>query len=340
MKGKGVKRVLAVVAGLLGMSLFVYGQEFTIKFATVAPDGSTWMNIMREYDAVVRKESGGRVGFRIYPGQVMGDESAVLRKIRVGQLQAGGFTGVGLGDVAPMVRILDTPFLVDSAAESDYLYSKFGAEFEKAFEDGGYVLLGWVEVGFVHVFTKRIITKPEDLSSLRMWTWEGDPVSAAAFSALDLNPIPLSITDVYSSLQTGLIDAFYTPPLAALALQWFTQVKYVVGAPLANSAGAVLISKRYFDKMPEDLREIVMRNGRKFMAELTTLSRRDNAKAMETLIKQGLEVIPVNQRDLKTYVDAGEVARQMLAGKLYSKDFLERIEQALREYRTTSGATR
>jgi len=315
-------------------------QEFVIKFATVAPEGSTWMSIMRQYDAAVRKESGGRIGFRIYPGQVMGDESAVLRKIRVGQLQSGGFTGVGLGDVAPLVRILDTPFLVNSADESDHLYSKFGKEFEAAFEEGGYVLLGWAEVGFVHVFTKKKITKPEDLSSIRMWTWEGDPVAAAAFSALDINPIPLSITDVYSSLQTGLIDAFYTPPLAALALQWFTQVKYVVQVPLANSAGAVLISKKFFDKMPADLQEILVRNGKKFMAELTGLSRRDNAKAMETLSRQGIEGIPVGKSDLARYVEAGERARQALAGKLYSKEFLAQVEKALQDFRASKGASR
>ncbi len=334
------KKMFFAVALLFVCAAGLHAQEYTIKFATVAPDGSTWMNIMREYDAAVRKESGGRIGFRIYPGQVMGDESAVLRKIRVGQLQAGGFTGVGMGAVAPMVRILDTPFLVRSAKETDYLTSTFGKEFEKAFEDGGYVLLGWAEVGFVHVFTKKKISKPEDLGSLKMWTWEGDPVAAAAFSALDMNPIPLSITDVYSSLQTGLIDAFYTPPLAALALQWFTQVKYVVAAPLANSAGAVLISKRYFDSLPQDLQEIVLRNGRKYMAELTTLSRQDNAKALTTLLKQGIEEIPVDKKDLQIYVDAGERARQMLAGKMYSKEFLARVEEALRTYRAEHGASK
>lgn len=324
---------------LWGWAACAHAQEFIIKFATVAPEGSTWMNIMREYDAAVRKETGGRVGFRIYPGQVMGDENAVLRKIRVGQLQAGGFTGVGMGDIAPMVRILDTPFLVNSTDESDHLYAQFGKEFEAAFAEGGYVLLGWAEIGFVHVFTKKRISKPEDLSAIRMWTWEGDPVAAAAFSALDMNPIPLSITDVYSSLQTGLIDAFYTSPLAALALQWFTQVKYVVQVPLANSAGAVLLSKRFYDKMPADLQEILVRNGRKFMAELTGLSRRDNAKAMETLTRQGIEGIPVNKSDVTRYVEAGERARQMLAGKLYSKEFLAKVEKSLRDYRTSKGAS-
>jgi TRAP-type C4-dicarboxylate transport system substrate-binding protein len=155
-----------------------------------------------------------------------------------------------------------------------------------------------------------------------------------------MNPIPLSITDVYSSLQTGLIDAFYTSPLAALALQWFTQVKYVVETPLANAAGAVLISKKFFDRMPEDLQEIVFRNGRKYMAELTRLSRKDNAKAMETLIKQGIEQVPVDERDLEIFVDAGMRARQMLAGELYTEEFLARVERALREYRSRSGSSR
>ncbi len=137
-----------------------FSQQYIIKFASIAPEGSTWMNVMKEFDAAIRKESSGRVGFRMYPSGVQGDEKTVIRKIGVGQLHAAGFTGVGLGEIAPKVRILDTPFLIRSSEEADNLYQAFDQEFQQAFEAGGYVLLGWAEVGFVYVFSNSPIKQP------------------------------------------------------------------------------------------------------------------------------------------------------------------------------------
>ncbi len=239
-----------------------YGQQYTIKFASIAPEGSTWMNVMKELDAAVQKESGGRIKFRMYPSGVQGDEKTVIRKIGVGQLHAAGFTGVGMGEIAPKVRILDTPFLIRSSEEADYLNQTFEKEFEQAFEANGYVLLGWAEVGFVYVFSNSPIHKPEDIKQIKMWVWDGDPVAETSFRALDIKPIPLSFDNVRTSLQTGLVNAFYTTPYAAIALQWYTQAKYMVDFPLTCSAGAVLLSKKYFDAMPKDLQEILLRNGK------------------------------------------------------------------------------
>jgi TRAP-type transport system periplasmic protein len=316
----------------------LFAQQYTIKFATVAPEGSTWMNVMREYDAAVRKESGGRLGFKIYGGSVQGDDKAVLKKIRIGQLHAGGFTGVAMGEIAPMVRILDTPFLVKSSAEADYLYTTFNQDFEKAFSDGGYVLLGWAEVGFVYVFTNSMISKPEDLKSLKMWVWEGDPVAETAFSVLGLRPTPLSLENVRTSLQTGLVNAFYVSPYAAIALQWYTCAKYIVDVPLTCAAGAVLVSKKQFDPLPKDLQDILVANGRKYMAKLTALSRQDNVKAMDEFKKQGLTFIKATDQDVQYYMNAGNQARKELVGKNYSQEFLTRIETALATYRKTNPA--
>jgi TRAP-type C4-dicarboxylate transport system substrate-binding protein len=311
----------------------VSAQQYTIKFATLAPDGSTWMKVMREYDGAVRKESGGRMGFKIYPGGVQGDEKGVLRKIRVGQLHSAGFTGVGMGEIAPKVRILDSPFLVRNEEEVDMIYREFGKEFEQAFEEGGYVLLGWAEVGFVHVFTSVPVHKTQDLKGIKMWTWEGDPIAETAFRALGINPIPLSFTDVMTSLQTGLIDAFYTTPYAAIALQWYARVKYMVDVPLADAAGSVLISKKYYDQLPKDLQEILLRNGRLYISKLTQLSRKDNSESVKELKKRGITILTVQEEDLQEYIDVGSRARRMLVGKLYNEDFLNRVEKAVTELR-------
>jgi TRAP-type C4-dicarboxylate transport system substrate-binding protein len=292
------------------------------------------MNVMREFDAAVRKESGGRVAFKMYPGMTQGDEKTVIRKISIGQLHAAGFTGVGLGEIAPSVRILDTPYLIRNEEEADNLYSKFDADFQNAFQAGGYVLLGWAEVGFVYVFTNTPIAKSDDIKPLKMWVWDGDPVAETAFKAMDLRPIPLSIDNVRTSLQTGLVNAFYTTPYAAIALQWFSQAKYMVDYPLTCSVGAVLISKKYFDTMPQDLQEILIRNGRSFMRKLTEIGRKDNKASLAELKKRGITFTTVKESDAKDYVSAGIRARRMLVGRLYDEQFMKRVEQATEEFRS------
>ena len=328
-----MKRLTSILAVVLVASLTLFAQQYPVKFATIAPEGSTWMNVMKEYDAAIRKESGGRMGFKIYAGGVQGDEKTVLRKIRVGQLHSGGFTGVGMGEIAPKVRIPDSPFLVRNEDEIDMLYKEFGKDFEQAFEEGGYVVLGWAEVGFVHVFASSPIRKSEDLKGIKMWTWEGDPIAETAFRTLGINPIPLSVTDVMTSLQTGLIDAFYTTPYAAIALQWYARVKYMVDVPLADAAGSVLISKKYYDQLPKDLQEILMRNGRLYISKLTQMSRKDNRDAVAELKKRGITLLAVSDKDVLEYVDVGNRSRRMLAGKLYSEELLNKVEKAITEYR-------
>jgi TRAP-type C4-dicarboxylate transport system substrate-binding protein len=321
-------------AAVLVTARTVTAQEHVIKFATLAPEGSTWMKVMKEYDAAIRKESGGRLGFRIYPGGVQGDEKDVLRKMKLGQLHAAGITGNGLTSVAPVARILDSPFLFRDQKEIDFAYGKFGPEIEAAMDEAGYVNLGWAEVGYVYIFTNIPITKKDDFSKTKMWTWEGDPVAEASFKALGINPIPLSITDVLTSLQTNMIDGVYTPPLAAIALQWFTRVKYMFNLPLANSAGAVVLSKKKYLELPEDLRKILTDNGRKYMRKLTELSRADNAAALGTLKKNGIVFTePSGPEELRAYGEIGRAARNMLAGKLFTAELLGRMESALEEFR-------
>jgi TRAP-type C4-dicarboxylate transport system substrate-binding protein len=328
----GVWGTVVLIAALLPAGV-VAQKSYTIKFATVAPEGSTWMKVMREFDQTLQQESNGRLKFRIYPGGVQGKEQDVLRKIAIGQIHSAGFTGVGMGDIAPSVRILDTPFLFRSRDEVDHVLEVFTPEFEKAFADGGYVLLGWAEVGFVHVFTNTKIAHPADLKSLKLWTWEGDPVAQAAFQALDLNPIPLSLENVLTSLQTGLLDSYYTSPYAALVLQWYTRSKYMVNVPLANASGAVLLSKKFYDTLPGDLQDILMRTSRTAFRKLTELSREENTQAIQEFRKRGMEFIDATDKDLKIYVDAGAAARRSLAGRLYSVDLMTRVEKELDVYR-------
>ncbi|HTO22537.1 MAG TPA: TRAP transporter substrate-binding protein DctP [Spirochaetia bacterium] len=328
-----VRRALVVLVFAVLSAGGLSAQQYLIKFATLAPEGSTWIKVMRQLDAAVRADSGGRLGFRLYPGGVAGDEKDVIRKIRLGQYSGGGFTGVGVGEVAKKVRILDAPLFFRNYDEVDYIRQKYEKDFEQAFEDGGFVLLGWAEVGFVYVFSSKLVRSFADLRGLKPWMWEGDPIAQSAYQAIGVSPVPLSATDVMTSLQTGMVDAVYASPYTLIALQWFTRVSYAMSQPLADALGAAIVSRKLFDSLPQDLQEILLRDSRKLINQLTASSRQDNAKAIETLKSRGMKFIPAPPDIASEFDQVGRKARQLLVGTLYSQEFLSDVENALAEYR-------
>ncbi|MDW7682450.1 MAG: TRAP transporter substrate-binding protein DctP, partial [bacterium] len=285
-----MKKLLILVITLAITPCFA--QKHTIKFASLAPDGSTWMKVMRELDSTMRRETGGDVGFRIYPGGVAGDEKDVLRKIRLGQLQSAGFTGVGMGEILSQVRIFDSPFLFRNYQEVDFIQQKFFDDFAEGFEQNGFVLLGWADVGFVYIYSNSPVKSLEDMKDVKMWVWEGDIIAENTFRALGIKPIPLSVIDVMTALQTGMVDGVYTSPMACIALQWFTKIKYMTEFALADAAGAVLIAKKAFDKLPENYQRILLDQSRIHFAKLMRLSREENQKSIKTLKNSGVQIVP------------------------------------------------
>jgi len=328
---------LLPLAALLSLPVQNAQAGTTIKFATLAPQGSTWMKVMDEFSAEVADKTGGEVKFKVYAGGIQGDEKDVVRKVRLGQLHGGGMTGVGLGLVAPAVRVLDAPFLFKNTAEVDAIHTAFDPEFRKQFLDNGYVLLGWAEVGMVYLLTEPRVSTPAELRKVKMWTWEGDPVAEAALRALDVSPIPLSVTDVMTSLQTGMLNGVYGSPLSVIAMQWFTKTKYMLDLPITNASGAALVSQKIFSTLRPEHQKILLELGAKHFARLTELSRADNLKSIQTLKKQGITVVSPTQAAQAEFESAGIKARQTLVGKLYTADLLSRIEASLAQIRKTAG---
>ena len=328
------KKISLIVLTLGLTPSLLFADPTLIKFATLAPEGSTWINIMKDLNQELKKETQGQLGFKIYPGGVAGDEKDVLRKIRIGEMQAGGFTGVGLGAIAPEVRILDSPWLFKNTAEVDFVRKAFRPEFEKAFLDGGFVLLGWTDLGFVHFFSKNPFSTLDSLQKDKVWIWEGDPIAEAAFNAFGISPIPLSELDVMTSLQTGMIDTVYGPPLAVTALQWFTKTRYIDPVSLAYASGAVLISKTAFEHLPPDQKKILKKVSSIYLNRLNTLSRKENDAAIAALQKQGLILSPMPpSKTMKLYSALGDKARANLVRKLYSQKFLDRVQSSLKKFR-------
>ena len=304
-----------------------------LKVATLAPDGSTWMNLMHELDERVREATGNEVGFKFYPGGVQGDEALVLRKMRSGQLHGGGFTGNGLGVVAPSLRVMEAPFLFESLDEIDAAYDALGDDLEAALNESGHELIGWAEVGFIHLLTKRPVTGLDGLKSSKMWLWEGDPLAEGFFKAAGVAPVSLAITDVYTSLQTGLVDGVYSSPYAALVLQWHTQVGAMSEVPITHGIGAVIVTSKAWSKVSDESKGKIREIADDVFARLKESSRQDNASAIDDIRAAGIEIVPIPGAELERFRTIGLQAAEEAVGTLYSADLLARARAAVADQR-------
>ena len=160
-------------------------EPYVLKFATLAPAGSTWMNVITEWAGKVEKESQGRLKFKFYPGGVSGDEPDMIRKIRFGQIHGAAMTGHGIGSIYSPARVLEIPFLFRNYEEVDYVRAQMMPEIRAGFRKNDYELLGWMELGFIRFFSRTPIHSMDDLKKRRIWLWQGDPLGAAHDQVLD-----------------------------------------------------------------------------------------------------------------------------------------------------------
>jgi TRAP-type C4-dicarboxylate transport system substrate-binding protein len=253
--------------------------------------------------------------------------------MRIGQVHAAAFTGVGLGQIVPEVRILELPMLFRSYQEADFVKEKLKPEFQKQFAAKGFQLLGWAEAGFVNIYSNKPIRTKEDMAGVKMWAWEGDPLVQAMYDTLGIVPIPLALPDVLTSLQTGLIEGVYGPPLGVIALQWFTKVKYMTEANLANSTGGLLITQAAFNKLPPDLQALLKETSAKYGDILVQKIRVENAQAVTALKKNGIEVVTVDPKAQAELISLSEAVYPKLVGSLYPQPLLDRVKGLIAEAR-------
>ena len=308
-----------------------YGRTF--KIATLAPDGTTWMKEMRNAASEIAAGTNGRVKFKFYPGGVMGNEKSVLRKIRIGQLQGGAFTSGGLAGVYPDAQIYSLPFLFRSYAEVDYVRTRMDSIIREGLQKKGLVAVGISEGGFAYLMSKKALRKVEDLQGQRVWIPEGDVISQAMFEAVGVSPIPLPIADVYTGLQTGLIDTVTNTTIGSIALQWHTKVDHVTDAPLLLLVGFLVIDGRAFNKLsPADQAIVrsVMETGSK---RLDRLNREESKNAKMALANQSVKFVEPTTEELAHWQ---EIARSALislgANGAYSPDMLTTLQSHLKTY--------
>lgn len=303
----------------------------TLKIATVSPEGSAWMQLLRAGAKEVKARTDGRVDFKFYPGGVMGDDKAVLRKIRLGQLHGAVLTAGGLVQTYEDIQLYGLPLVFQSYAEVDYVRERLDPTLMAGLEERGFVSFGFAEVGFAYAMSKQPVRSVGDVQSQRVWTPDGDPGSARALQAFDINPIPLSIADVLSGLQTGVINGVAVPPVGAIALQWHTQLDYLMDLPLLYVYGLLAVAERPFQRVSAADQAVVREVMAGVVDEVNARSRRDHRSALAALLGQGIEQTEptgVQVAEWRAYAERANA--ELVEAGLVSAGLLERMN-TLRE---------
>jgi len=329
--------LIAVLIALLSYPV----QALTLKIATPAPDGTSWMEQMRQGAERVRQRTAGRVKFRFYPGGVMGNDKSVLRKIRVGQLHGAAVTAGGLAEIYPDTQLYGLPFMFLSYEEVDYVRARMDALVMEGLKTNGFVSFGLGEGGFAYLMSNHPIRRSGDLKQQKMWIPEGDRISRAAFEAVDVSPIPLPLTDVLTGLQTGLVDTIATSPTGAIALQWHTRVKYLTDIPLVYLYGVLVVDRRAFEKLsPEDQAIVQEEMGRAFDT-LNRQSRQENDSARQALRDQGIEFVQPSAADGERWRGIVVQAMERLGREgAFSSTTLQRLRRHLEDFRGARSAAK
>jgi len=305
----------------------------TLKIATLAPEGSSWMKLFREWDKTVQKRTHGRLKLKFQPGGVAGDERDMVRLMQQGRVQGAALTGQGIGLIQPEVRVLELPFLIRTDAELDHVRRAMGEDLRHKVEERGYVVLAWGDAGWIHVFSGPPVATRADFMKAKVWAWTDDPIVRALLQAFGVRGVPLGVPDVLPGLTTGQIDVVYGSPLTTLSLGWYRKVKYMIDVPLVYATGALVVSKREFDQLEPEDRQALVETALALEPKLLRTVREGNAAAMVQLRRAGIQVVKLAPAVVASFEsDALKVWKQ-LAGSVYSTQSLDRVKKLLADYR-------
>ncbi|MBI5366039.1 MAG: TRAP transporter substrate-binding protein DctP [Planctomycetes bacterium] len=339
-----LRRPATAAALLLGAAFLAWGgtaalrraeAQETVEFktATLAPEGSTWMNVLTEMDQEVRAKTGGAAGFKFYPGGVTGDEKLVVKKLRIGQVQAAGLTNIGLAEIVPETRVLDIPYFYRSTEEADLVRAALAPRFEAALEKAGYACLGWSDAGGIYIFSTHPVRTLKSMRDRKVWVWEGDQLAECTYRNIGVTPIPLALPDVLTSLQTGMIDTVYISPIGAIALQWFTKVHYMTDWPIIDAVSALIVQKKALDRLAPGAQQTVRAICAAYCKKQLDAVRKENADSLRVLKEKGIELLPPDESARAEFEEIAQKVSREMAGTLYPPELLDEVKGILAQHR-------
>lgn len=302
-----------------------------IKLGTLAPQGSSWHQLLMSMAQDFSKASNGKVELKIYAGGTQGNEGEMIRKLSIGQLHAASMTAIGLHEITAEPQAEDVPFMIDSYEEYDYVHERIRGKLEEAIAKKNYQVLQWGEVGFVYLFSTEPYRTPADFGKGKVFTWNGDPGAEAAWKAAGFHPVVLSSTDLIPSLTSGMINIVGQPALYAYTTNLYSRANNMLDLHWGFLTGATVVRKDTWEKIPQDVRKELLRIAEDYSKKTREDLRKQNDDAIDQMKKRGLNVNP--PEDLPAWQQAAERANAVVRGKVVPAGIYDEVKKLRDEYR-------
>jgi len=325
-----MKRIRSIIL-LLFLPLLTSAQ--IIKIGSIAPDRSPWNEALKEIGREWEKITNGQVVLKIYPGGIAGDEDDMIRKMKFGTLGGAVLTNIGITDINADSFVLSTPFLFNSEKELNYIMERLVPIFEKQNREKGYQTIIWTMSGWVNFFSKNPVLYPQDLKKQKLSVSSGEPEMEQAWKKSGYHVVPTELKDLMMSLQSGMVEAFYLPPLLAGAGQYFPFAPHMNSLKIAPLVGGLVIVNRIWDKIPEDYKQPMMAAVKKVEATLSGKTDALEKDALASMKKNGLIIHEAPADSLPQWQDASSKGMDELVGKVFSREIYDRLLKMLQEYR-------
>jgi len=298
------------------------------RFATLIPQGTPYMDLFRKWNRQIEEVTNNQVEFRFYNGGSQGDERDFIRKMRVGQLDGAALSNIGLGILVRPVLVLAAPGLMTDYDQLASVRAHMDERFAALFEQAGFKLVAWGDAGKARVFSTQHIIKPTDMKAARPWVWRDDPIFTEFLRVVGANLVRLGLPEVYPGLQTRMIDTVPASAVATIALQWFTRLKYVSKQNFGILVGAMVVKKEKLDALPPEHQQVIMEIVEEGSQTLDRLVRRDDRRAYQSLVQRGLlQEVDTSPHQAEWHTAFRET-RTRLAGRVYSKQLLQEVQNA------------
>jgi TRAP-type transport system periplasmic protein len=320
---------IALLVGLLGFAATGVAEQQaavkTISIATLAPPGSTWMKVFEAWNREVRRRSNKTLEFRFYAGGIQGDEAEVIRKIRSGRLDGAAVTAVGLAQIYRPALVFQLPGVLHNYAQLDNARAALAPEMNPKFSEAGFQLLGWSDVGQSYVFSTEPVMKPADLGPRKPWVWRDDLILPEFFKVVKSNPMPLQLPEVLGALQTRRVDTVIATPVAALALQWSSQITHLLNHPLTVVIGGTVMGQKQWDSLSAEQKTIMTETAAQFHALARKNLRADEVKALVTLKERNIKMLTPSEGDKAEWLRVGSEVRKRLTGQVADQALIDRV---------------
>ena len=305
----------------------------TLKVATLAPDGTTWANGLKNLAAMAGKGLGDQIKIKVIANGIAGDEQKMIEKIQQGQLSGAALTSLGLGMVSGEVHVLELPLLVHSYEELDYLREQLDPELRRAFEKKGLVILAWADLGPIYLFATRPLRTHKDMTKAKAWVLPGDKMVPTFLQSLGLTGVPLAIGDVNAALEKGTINVAYGSALTTLALGWHAHLTYMTEKPFSFGVAATVLSKRDFDALTPDQQMFLLVEAKAYQRDMIKSIREQDARAMESLLHAGMQVVRPKPQLESEFAATAKSFLPQLEPVLFTPRLRKQAEDILEEFR-------